>query len=386
MNIFLTGSTGLLGGELLVTLSKRDDINKIYCLIRSTTEKDAILRLEKIFNLHNDHFDKSKVSVILGDLADENLTARLTENKELKNIDVIIHSAANTSFSRIYDSLVEKINIHGLNKIVQWAKQLSNLSTFLYIGTATICGKDIKDKIIQEDFSPNIHANHLVKYTYTKMQGELLLQRELPAEKILIARPSIIMGDSRPIIPRSPVILWALETINTLRLCPFNEHSQLDIIPVDFAADAIVKLLFVKRNHRVYHISSGVGSSTTAIKTLSALEPFFKDLPAFKFIPNSYLQKLKLWSKGTINATNGLAEYSDYCSYWEKTFEDRSALRIIFAGLEPYIDFIELGHIFDNTRLLNDTGILPPVPAHEYILNSIDYIKNINILEGAYEP
>ena len=116
------------------------------------------------------------------------------------------------------------------------------------------------------------------------------------------------------------------------------------------------------------------------------MEPFFKDLPEFKFIPNSYLQKLKLWSKGTINATNGLAEYSDYCSYWEKTFEDRSSLRIIFAGLEPYIDFIELGHIFDNTRLLNDVDIQPPIPAHDYINNSIDYIKNINILEGAYEP
>ena len=63
------------------------------------------------------------------------------------------------------------------------------------------------------------------------MKGELLIREHLPAEKILIARPSIIMGDSRPIIPRSPVILWAMATINHLRLIPVNEHSQLDIIP-----------------------------------------------------------------------------------------------------------------------------------------------------------
>lgn len=386
MNIFLTGATGLLGGELLINLSKRDDVSKIYCLVRAANENEAILRLEKIFNLHNDYYDKNKVVAVLGDLCDENLTDSLTKNEKLKSINVIIHSAANTSFSRIYDDLVEKINIQGLNKVVQWAKHLDKLSTFLYIGTATICGRDRKNEIIYEDYSPNINAKHLVKYTYTKMQGELLLQRELPHDKILVARPSIIMGDSRPIVPRSPVILWALETINALRLCPFNENSPLDIISVDFAAEAIVKLLFAKRNYNVYHISSGVGSSTTPLKTLSAIEPFFEDLPPFKFIPTSYLKKLKQWSKGTITATNGLAEYANYCTYWENVFEDKGKLRIVFAGLEPYIGFIELGHIFDNTRLLHDVDIKPPIPAHEYITNSIDYIKNINILEGAFEP
>ena len=90
--------------------------------------------------------------------------------------------------------------------------------------------------------------------------------------------------------------------------------------------------------------------------------------------------------KGTITTNNGLAEFSDYCDYWERIFEDKSTLRIIFAGLEPYIDFIELSQIFDNSRLLQDTGIKPPIAAHDYIINSMEYIKNINILEGAYEP
>jgi thioester reductase-like protein len=385
MNIFLTGATGLLGGEVLIHLSKRDDIDKIYCLIRGASENDAMLRLEKVFSLHNDCFDKEKVNIILGDLGDENLTNILIKNPKLKNVNVIIHSAANTSFSRIYDDQVEKINIQGLNMVVQWAKQLNNLATFLYVGTATICGRGTKNKIIFEDESPNINASHVVKYTYTKMQGELLLHRELPAEKILVARPSIIMGDSRKIVPRSPVILWALATVNALRLCQFNAHSPLDIISVDFAANAIVKLLFAKRNHNVYHISSGTGSSTTPLKTLMAIEPYFKDLPPFKFIPKIYLNKFKQWSKGTIDTSNGLSDYAAYCSYWEEIFEDKGKLRIIFAGLEPYIEFIELGHVFDNSRLLEDVDIAPPIAAPDYIRNSIEYIKNINILEGAFD-
>ena len=382
MNVFLTGTTGLLGGELLINLSKRNDIDKIYCLIRSANEAEANIKLEKVFNLHHDFLDRDKVSVIVGDLADENLTNVLLQNPDLKNINLIIHSAACTFFSRIYDDLVEKINIDGLNKVVQWAKQLKDLSTFLYIGTAAICGKDQKNRIIFETESPDIHARHLVKYTFTKMQGELLLHRELPKDKLLIVRPSIIMGDSRPVNPRSPVILWALATFNMLRLCPINPDAQLDIISVDFTADSIVKLLFVKRQHNVYHISAGPGSTTTPLKLGKALEPSFLDLPPLKFVSKSLVNQIKLWSKG-IDKNNGLAEYADYCSYWEKIFEDKGNLRIIFSGLDPYIEFIELGQIYDNSRMLNDLNIDAPAPAHIYIHESIGYLKSINILEGA---
>ena len=207
MNVFLTGATGFLGGELLVTLSKKREINKIYCFIRSQTIADAYEKLEKIFALHTDHYEKEKIIPILGNLQDEQLTASLKENKVLDDVTIIIHAAANTSFSRIYNKQVDDVNIVGLEKILLWAKELPQLQTFLYIGTATICGKNIRNRLVLEDESPNPEAEHLVRYTYTKMQGEILLDKHLSAKKILIARPSIIMGDSRKIIPRSPIIL-----------------------------------------------------------------------------------------------------------------------------------------------------------------------------------
>ena len=124
MNIFLTGATGFVGGELLVSLSKLSEVNKIYCFIRSSSEEEVLLRLEKIFNLRNDFFDRKKIIPVLGDLFDENLSASLIENKTIKDVDVIIHSAANTSFSGIYDDMVEKANMGGLEKILLWAKKM----------------------------------------------------------------------------------------------------------------------------------------------------------------------------------------------------------------------------------------------------------------------
>ena len=386
MNIFITGATGFVGGELLVKLSKHPDIKKIFCLVRAKNEADAYHRLEHVFNFHQDYFDRNKVFPVIGNLFDNNLSSSLIDNPALKDISIIIHSAANTSFSKIYDDMVEKTNIGGLIKILTWAKQLQSLQTFLYIGTATICGKDIANRTIFEEESPNLKANHLVKYTYTKMHGELLLHQYLPEEKILVARPSIIMGDSKNKNPRSPVILWALATIDLLRLVPISPDSKIDIIPVDYAAESIITLLFSKRNHLVYHISAGNNSSTTPYKLTKAIEKHFASRPEYCFIDKGMLNQMKLWSKNNLKPESELYNYQKYLQYWEDIFVDVGNLRIILAGLGPYVDFIELSHVFDNTKLLQDTTVENSVPADQYIVNSISYLDKIDVFEGAKDP
>jgi hypothetical protein len=109
-------------------------------------------------------------------------------------------------------------------------------------------------------------------------------------------------------------------------------------------------------------------------------------MPDFQFISKSFIPQIKKWAKNGAEIHNGLMNYEPYLKYWENFFGDKSKLRIIFSGLEPYIEFIELSHIFDNKRLLKDTNISNPVPANEYIKTNIDYLKKINIMEGAYEP
>jgi thioester reductase-like protein len=387
MNIFLTGSTGFLGGELLVSLSKRKEINKVYCFIRSDNDQDALARVKKVFAVHGDFFDEKKIIPVAGNLFDPELTQSLSSKIMLNDTDLIIHAAANTSFSSIYDDMLEKVNIAGLEKLLAWAKQLPHLHTFLYIGTATICGKEIHHRNVLEDESPNEEVQHLVRYTYTKMQGELLLDKHLPKEKILIARPSIIMGDSRKLTPRSPVILWAVATINRLRLIPVDENAMLDMIPVDYASHAIVELLFARRNHRVYHISSGTTSATSAQKLSVSLTEYFKDLPPFLFTNKTLLSQIKQWSKGRLKPGSELYNYPIYLDYWKKAFPEPGAIRILLAGLSPYLEFMELGQAFDNSRLLADVpSVAQSIPAETYIKGCMDFIGKINILEGAIDP
>ena len=387
MNIFLTGATGFVGGELLVNLSKRSEVDKIYCFLRAFSEDEALIKLENIFRIHHDYFDEKKIIPIIGNLFDEHLTDFLIKNPTITDTDIIIHSAANTSFSKIYDDMVERANMGGLEKILLWAKQLPHLKTFVYIGTATICGKDIKNRLVFEDESPNLAASHLVKYTYTKMHGELIIHNHLPEDKILITRPSIIMGDSRKVVPRSPVILWAVATINQLRFIPVSEHAKLDMIPVDYAADAIVKLVFADRKHKVYHISSGEAASTTTLKITQSLEKYFGDLPPFRFVNNALLNQVKLWAKGKLQPDSEIYNYPEYLEYWHHAFEDPSAIRILLAGLDPYLGFMELGQVFDNSRLLQDVpSVKQSLPADIYIDNCMTFIEKIDLLEGALNP
>ncbi len=385
MNVFITGSTGFLGGEILVNLSKRKDINKIYCLVRAQNEVDAILRLDKVFSLHGDFYDREKVFPVIGNLMDADLTAQLSSNPELKDINVIVHSAANTSFSGIYDKMVEQTNIEGLRKIVLFAKQLPKFETFLHIGTATICGKEVKHRLVKEEESPNLNAKHVVSYTHSKAQGELIIREHLPENKILIARPSIIMGDSRDITPRSPVILWAVATINQIRLIPADQHAKLDVISVDYAANAIVKLLFAKRNHTVYHISSGVKAATSAYELSLVLEDHFSDLPKYCFVKNEMLKQMKLVAKNKLPLDSELLKYPEYIKYWKDTFGELSHLRILFAGLDPYLEFLNLGQVFDNSKLLQDVDIEQPIPAHEYIVKQMAYLEKLDVFEGAMD-
>ena len=117
----------------------------------------------------------------------------------------------------------------------------------------------------------------------------------------------------------------------------------------------------------------------------ACLSSNFNELPPYLFAKKELLNQVKLWAKGELKPESELYQYTSYLEYWEQLFKDKNKLRIILAGLEPYTEFIELGQVFDNSRLLATIDINTPIPAHQYISNSFNYIREINVLEGAMD-
>jgi hypothetical protein len=166
-----------------------------------------------------------------------------------------------------------------------------------------------------------------------------------------------------------------------------NEHAMLDMIPVDYAAESIIELLLAKRNHKVYHVSSGLQGATSAYKLSISLAAYFDELPPFHFTDKSLLTQIKLWAKNKLKSDSELFNYSIYLNYWNEEFTDPGAVRILWAGLAPYLEFMELGQAFDNTRLLDDVKcVKQSIPAEVYIKKCMGFISKINILDGALDP
>jgi hypothetical protein len=97
---------------------------------------------------------------------------------------------------------------------------------------------------------------------------------------------------------------------------------------------------------------------------------------------------MKRWTRNGehVSEENNLYPYSYYLKYWIRNFGSNSKLRILFYALEPYIEFIELGQIFNNSRMIEDTKMGLPVPAHSYLANMKKYIREIDVFEGAIDP
>ena len=142
MNVFITGSTGFLAGELAVLLSKRPQIRRLYCLVRANDAQKAWSRLQQVFQFHGDAFDTTKVVPVVGDLADSSLAEKLCRLKDLGEVDTVIHAAADTSFAPSSTESVEKINIDGTQQILKWAQSLPNLRV---TGIACHIGSQLTD-------------------------------------------------------------------------------------------------------------------------------------------------------------------------------------------------------------------------------------------------
>lgn len=384
MNIFITGVTGFLGGELLVMLLARPEVKKVFCLVRAKNYKEANERIRKVLAFHGDFFDEERIVPVLGDLSGDCLAEELRANDEIRSTNVVIHAAANTSFSPVYKEDIRRVNILGAGKVFEWAATLPELETFVYIGTSWICGSEDAHRVVQEDESPNAGRKQLVEYCRSKTIGEAAVRTTIPSNKLLVVRPSIIMGDSRSWTPRSYVILWAIAAFDLLRLVAMNPSAACDIISIDYAARAIVELLFAKRHFDTYHISAGVNSSTTMGALLNAVN--IPDRPPYHFVDYGMIGQMKLYAKGKLPDAASLKVHEVYLNYWQETFGGNGNLRKILSAVDYYFQFANLGLIFDNSRLLQDTAIGEPGPAHVYMGRNKWGLRDIDVLDGATNP
>ncbi|XP_030930989.1 fatty acyl-CoA reductase 2-like [Quercus lobata] len=130
------------------------DVGKIFLLIKAKDKKAAIDRLkieildsepfkclEQMYGESFKDFMIRKLVPVVGNVCESNLGMDpCTANEIAKKVDVIINSAANTTFDEMYDVALNT-NTRGPSRLLGFAKRCKKHDLFLHISTAYVNGE-----------------------------------------------------------------------------------------------------------------------------------------------------------------------------------------------------------------------------------------------------
>jgi thioester reductase-like protein len=245
--LLLTGATGFLGMELLARYLERTD-RTVYALVRADDEGEAQARLraavERVVEAPG-RFDH-RLLAIRGDVALPGLgVARSRRLALAESVTEIVHAAASVSFTLPLEQARE-INVEGTRRVLELAelcaahgsmRRFSHVSTAYVAGTATgAFGEDDHD--VGQGFRNS--------YERTKWEAERLVRARAGRLPVRIFRPSIVVGEQATgwtatfNVIYAPLRAYAKGA--AVPLIPGRRSSPVDVVPVDYVADAIFAL------------------------------------------------------------------------------------------------------------------------------------------------
>lgn len=268
MAIFLTGSTGYIGGYIAAGLltSHADSLN---LLVRAKDEHEADQRLWRALQLHFDfprfhELLRSRIHIFRGDLTRPGFGLASDDYRTLvESTDSVIHCAA--SLNRKSEKSCLNVNLRGTLEVIKLAAAACDrhgLRRFSHVSTVAVAGHR-QDEVVAEDQAIDWNRSDYDPYARTKKFCEHMIHQLLPGVPRTIFRPSIVLGDSRRPETTQFDMVRAFVFLADLPLLPFRADDQVDIVPVDFVAESVVTLhQKEKPDHDTYHLSSGADSQT----------------------------------------------------------------------------------------------------------------------------
>lgn len=267
--VFLTGGNGFLGSYAIDWLLRYTAID-IYALVRAESDSRALDRLWTALQFHMDHeaFERAleRLHPVRGDLHAPGLGLQPRDLQTvLDRCDSVLHIAA--SLNRKSDKACFNTNLRGTLSVVKLAMQMEQRGTlrrFTDVSTAAVAGKR-HGEIVDEDHTVDWERSDYDPYARTKKFAEHLSHELLPQDKVLVLRPSTVMGDSRHDRAWMTDMVRAFCTLADLPLVPVAPESRIDIVPGDFVGHAIAEL-----HHKpvlqwsAYNLTAGTQSATGA--------------------------------------------------------------------------------------------------------------------------
>jgi len=211
MNVFITGATGFIGGNLVEKLTKKGW--RVSALVRKTSRVSML--------------KKKSIKLVLGDIRDP-----AGFRDKLKGIDLVINCAAALPHHKLPDKQYWLTNVNGVENLLSNCIQ-SKVKKVIHLSTVGIYGETNKQGLSEKS---KVKVNDV--YSKTKLEGEKIV-RDYTSKglKTVIIRPTIAYGpgDTRP------VFFKLFRLIGKGRFVPIGKgDNYLHTIYVENLIDAIL--------------------------------------------------------------------------------------------------------------------------------------------------
>jgi nucleoside-diphosphate-sugar epimerase len=338
--LLLTGATGFLGGAIAASLITRQDWDRVLLLVRAEDARDGMRRVTEVmqrFAVPEEFRERVQAEQILcGDLTS---VPRFATDVRLRDVSEVINCAAFASFSN--HPAIPLTNIDSTVAFARAVHEAGTVRRFVQVGTAMCCGIQAPTPV-PEDHEPGEDAVHLVPYTRSKLEGERRLRQDLPTLPLVVVRPSIIVGHTRLGCLPSPSIFWVFRMARALRQFQCALQSRVDVVPVDYCAEAILELLRKPSlRHDRYHLSAGPGGSSTFGEIDAAMGEALGSGPTLDYEQVDY-EKIE-------------ARQDDFDAIFGPCIRP-----LMLRAIKLYGEFAALDIVFENSRIAEEGLALPP--------------------------
>ena len=321
-HVLLTGATGLIGGELMLILAAKGIYST--AVVRAVDKVQATARL--FDRLQKSAFWKPEFAELVAAEAGDIEAADFgLKPSVLQGADVILHSAASTSFKA--DAGVYPVNIKAATNFAGILKNLKPSQRGFFVGTAAVTMEP--RGVITEDMPFAGYANDYIR---SKRDAETLLRAS--GAPFVSLRPGIVLSRGIDDAKLARNMLWAIPVMAELGDVPLDPLARLDFAPVDFIASAFVEMLLkTDLRHDCYHVSTGEASMT------------FQALADELILTMPGIKKLVMRGRDYVPAPCFARQ------------------RWMFAALQPYLPFLTADAVFSNARLQSEIGTFAIAPA-----------------------
>jgi long-chain acyl-CoA synthetase len=320
--VFLTGATGFLGAQVARRLLERPDL-RLLTLVRAQDAAGAARRLARAWWDWPELVSAigSRVEVLCGDLRQPFLGLETGVYGALvRQVTHIVHTAAELGLNAPLERL-RQTNVTGTANLLELARAIERdhgLARFAHVSTAYVAGErmgTVPEEALTDAFGFSS------AYEQSKFEGEQLVQAAKAELSVTVFRPGMIVGDSQS---------GAVETFNTfyvpLRLyltgrlwvLPARPDLRVNIVPVDYVADAIARLCFEPGAAGLnLHLTAPEAALPTAAELIDFVRAWASqhlrvNLPRPLFLP---LPWLETWARrargGGLGALSALLPYLD---------------------------------------------------------------------------